>query len=344
MTGNLNKIYSFDISQLELILNELNQPKYRAKQIYEWLHSHNANSYSEMTNIPKNLRDQLEEKFPIASSEIITEKISQDSSRKFLLKLHDNNLIETVGILSHVDNRLTVCFSTQVGCTMGCVFCATGQECFTRNISSQEVIEQILTVQNSFGMRVSNLVAMGQGEPFLNYDNLLQALRRANSDEGIHIGARHITVSTCGIIDGIKRFSNEPEQFNLAISLHSAIQSKRNRLMPRLSNQPIDALHEAIASYQQKKRRRITLEYIMIDCINSSKEDLEALIHYCDGIFCHINLIPLNAIENSGFSSPDNETIYSWEKELNSKGISTTIRNSKGSDISGACGQLKNSV
>lgn len=344
MRSTTNEIYSFDLERLENLLAELGQPTYRAQQIYEWLHTHNVASYSEMTNIPKLLRDQLAESFPLAKAEVLTERTSKDLSRKFVLELPDGARTETVGILSPEGDRLTVCFSTQVGCSMGCVFCATGQEGFTRNLSAQEMVDQIVTVRNAFDMRVSNLVAMGQGEPFLNYDNLLEALRRANTDEGLGIGARHITVSTCGIMDGINKFATEPEQFTLAISLHSAIQSKRNQLMPRLSNQPLDELHKALAEYQNKKRRRITFEYSLIDGINTSEEDLEALITYCDGLFCHINLIPLNAIDGSPFAAPDKEIISSWEKKLNARGISTTVRNSKGSDIAGACGQLKNSL
>lgn len=344
MGNNVNEIFSFELDQLEQIVAEFGQPRYRAKQLYEWLHTHNARSYHDMTNLPKQLRERLIEVYPIESSSVIEERVSQDLSRKFVLKLPDNNLIETVGILSPESNHLTVCFSTQVGCSMGCIFCATGRECFTRNISSQEIIDQILTVHDAFGMRISNLVAMGQGEPFLNYDNLLEALRRANSNQGLNIGARHITISTCGILDGIIRLADEPEQFTLAISLHSAIQSKRNQLIPRLSNQPLDELHDALVSYQDKKGRRITFEYILIDGVNCSKKDLDALIEYCSGLFCHINLIPLNCIDDLPYIAPDNKIIYSWEHELNSHGISATVRNSKGSDIAGACGQLKNSL
>lgn len=340
--SSTNEIFSYELTQLESLLAELGQPPYRAKQVYEWLHKHNVVSYDEMSNLPKDLRDWLTEHFPITKTEIIKENASTDLSRKFLLEHPDKTRTETVGIVSPDNNRLTVCFSTQVGCSMGCTFCATGQEGFTRNLTVQEIINQIITVKNAFDMRVSNLVAMGQGEPFLNYDNLIQAIRRANTDEGLGVGARHITVSTCGILNGINRFANEPEQFTLAVSLHSAIQSKRNQLMPRLANQPLSDLHNALAAYLDKKHRRITFEYTLIDGINSTEKDLAALIEYCEGLFCHINLIPLNAIDNSIYLPPDKETIYKWEKALNAEKITTTIRNSRGSDIAGACGQLKN--
>lgn len=348
-------IYSYNLAELETIFTELKLPKYRAKQLYEWLHVHNASSYDEMTNLPKALRQQLSQIYPLSATEVAEKAVSADQSRKYLLRLQDGLAVEAVGIPSSEvslstdegstsetlkPGRLTVCFSTQVGCGIGCEFCATGHEGFRRNLTAQEMIDQISFVQKDFNQRVSNIVAMGQGEPFLNYDELIKALRRLNTDEGFKIGARHITVSTCGITEGIRRFATEPEQFTLAISLHSAIQSKRDKLMPALTKQPLTKLKSAITDYLEAKNRRVTFEYLMIDGFNDAEEDLLNLINFCDGLLCHVNLIPLNNIGDQLQSSPM-AIINQWVKELEAEHISATIRNSKGSDIAGACGQLK---
>lgn len=345
-------IYSYSLDELEAALTELKLPKYRAKQLYEWLHIHHATSYDEMTNLPKALRQQLAHVFPLSQTEVAEQFVSTDGTRKYLLELSDGLAVETVAIPSEplsttdpdtfpeMSERLTVCVSSQVGCPIGCTFCATGQEGYLRNLSAQEIVDQATFVQRDLSQRISNIVVMGQGEPFLNYDELLKALRRFNTDEGFHIGARHITVSTCGITEGIRRFAQEPEQFTLAISLHSAVQSKRDILMPSLSNQPLSKLKSALLFYSEEKNRRITLEYLMIDGFNDSEEDLLNLIAFCKGLYCHINLIPLNATSTDLRPSP-NQVIQSWLKEIGKAGISATIRNSKGSDIAGACGQLK---
>ena len=374
--NQLMDIYSYTLEELESTFTELKLPKYRAKQLYEWLHVHNASSYDEMSNLPKALRQQLSQAFPLSSTEVAERLVSSDGSRKYLMRLSDGAAVETVGIPSstqteeqettanlqdepdeqepddfsqtgasteHKPGRLTVCFSTQVGCGIGCEFCATGKEGFTRNLSAQEMIDQIAFVQKDFGQRVSNVVAMGQGEPFLNYEELIKALRRLNTDEGFKIGARHITVSTCGIVEGIRKFTNEPEQFTLAVSLHSAIQSKRDQLMPGMKKQPLTKLRAAIADYIAEKNRRVTFEYLMIDGVNDAEEDLLNLINFCNGLLCHVNLIPMNET-GSSLKSSSLKTIQQWVKELESEHISATIRNSKGSDIAGACGQLKQST
>lgn len=373
--NQLMDIYSYTLEELESTFAELKLPKYRAKQLHEWLHVHNASSYDEMSNLPKALRQQLSQAFPLSPTKVAERLVSSDGSRKYLMKLSDGAAVETVGIPSstqteeqeitaelqtdndgqelddfsqtgasteHKPGRLTVCFSTQVGCGIGCEFCATGKEGFTRNLSAQEMIDQIAFVQKDFGQRVSNVVAMGQGEPFLNYEELIKALRRLNTDEGFKIGARHITVSTCGVVEGIRKFTNEPEQFTLAVSLHSAIQSKRDQLMPGMKKQPLTKLRAAITDYIAEKNRRVTFEYLMIDGANDAEEDLLNLINFCNGLLCHVNLIPMNETESS-LKSSSLKTIQQWVKELESEHISATIRNSKGSDIAGACGQLKQS-
>lgn len=339
---NLIRTYSLD--QLAAVTAEAGQPKFRTKQLYEWLHKHHALSYEEMTNLPKAFRDYLEENYPLPETTIVDRQISQDGTRKYVLRLSDGNLIETVGIPSQNHQRLTVCISSQVGCPMACQFCATGKEGFTRNLNPDEITNQITVVERDFSQSVSNVVVMGQGEPFLNYENLLLALKEINNPDSFNIGARHITVSTCGILDGIEQFSHEPYQFTLAISLHSAIQPDRDALMPRVKNQPLDQLKQALQKYIQNTNRRITFEYLLIKGINDSDQHLAALKTYASDLLCHINLLSVNNVEGSPFKPPTSETINHWLNELNKAGIETTIRHSKGADIDGACGQLKNKL
>lgn len=227
---------------------------------------------------------------------------------------------------------------------MGCTFCATGHEGLTRNLSSTEMICQIIAVQNDFSCRVTNLVSMGQGEPFQNYQATLEALRFANAKDGLEIGARHITVSTCGIIRGIERLANEPEQFTLAVSLHSALQDVRNEIMPRCSNIPLPHLKKALRSYIAKTGRRVSFEYLLIKGVTDTEENLAALIDFCDGLLCHVNLLSVNEVEGSPYKPSSTATQQRWVKELKSAGKEATIRNSRGSDIDGACGQLKNKM
>lgn len=338
-----------DMSQEELIvvMEEIGEPRFRAKQLHEWLHKHQVSDYDQMTNLSKALREKLAQAYPLSQTESIATERSIDGTRKYLFKLDDGVSIETVGMPVAFDEekanvkRLTVCFSSQAGCPMACFFCATGREGFIRNLTSSEIVDQIVMVQNDFGERVGNVVAMGQGEPFLNYENLLSALRRINTDPGLNIGARKITVSTCGIIDGIKKFGREPEQFRLAVSLHAAKQKTRDLLMPHCASHSLDDLQEALVDYNMNSGRRVTLEYMLISGVNDSDSDLDALIAFCDGIRCHVNLIPLNRISGSDLQPAGKKTVKKWQQRLNAELIPTTIRNSRGFDINGACGQLK---
>ncbi len=341
-------IIEYSLSDLEHLFVTYKQPKFRAKQVYEWLHKKHAFSYDEMTNIPKQLRDILEADHPLLKPRVIDRQCSEDGTRKYVLEYPDGNQTETVGLPSFERNgeikRLTVCFSTQVGCAMECAFCATGKEGFTRNLSSWEMVDQIAVVERDFAHKVTNVVAMGQGEPFLNYDQVITALRILNDPEQFNIGARHITVSTCGIFAGIEKFSSEPEQFTLALSLHSATQDLRDALMPRVSNQPIRRLKKELGNYIRETNRRVTIEYLLIKDINDQEEDLEALKSFCKNLLCHVNLLPMNSIEGSEFQPTEMTVANQWVEELNSVGVETTIRRSRGSDIAGACGQLKNKI
>lgn len=357
-----NEIKTYTVGELEGLLAELKQPKFRAKQLYEWIHTHRVASYDEMTNLPRTLREVLAEKYPLSGAEIIDRQVSVDGTRKYVLKFPDGCCVETVGMPVYGDagrvygvdgasrdegasiERLTVCFSTQVGCAMECEFCATGKEGLTRNLTASEMVEQLITVEKDFGCRVSNAVAMGQGEPFQNYEALMSALREINNPDGMNIGARHITVSTCGLIPGIKRFSEEPEQFTLAISLHSAIQEKRDDIMPRVANQKLKDLKKALVAYVNETNRRVTLEYLLMDGVNDGEEDLNALLKFCQGLLCHVNLLPMNRVEGAEFQPSSKETVRYWNSALAAAGIESTLRKSRGSDIAGACGQLKNSL
>ncbi|MBQ9068362.1 MAG: 23S rRNA (adenine(2503)-C(2))-methyltransferase RlmN [Eggerthellaceae bacterium] len=328
----------------------MGQPHYRATQLFEWLYGHGARSYAEMTNLPGALRERLGAEAPFSFPEIIDKRVSADSTRKYILKLADGALVETVGIPSgggagdagSAAKRLTVCFSTQVGCAMACTFCATGREGFVRNLFPGEMAWQVIAVADDFGMRVSNAVAMGQGEPFANYDHVLSALRILNHEKGLGIGARHITVSTCGIADRIRRFGSEAEQFTLAVSLHSAVQEVRNALMPGVAGTPLPALWDALRDYQERSGRRVTFEYLLAEGANSTDDALAALIDFCSGLSAHVNLLPVNAVDGSPLSPCPPERMGLWRARLERAGIEASVRTSRGADVFGACGQLKN--
>ena len=338
----MQPIKSFSREGLEGLFLALGQPKFRAKQVFTWLYQKRVHSYDEMTNLSKALREQLETDYPLTWAKIVNKQVSVDGTRKYIVSYDDGLTTEMVAIPT--EDRLTVCFSTQVGCAMACSFCATGKEGFTRNLTPGEIVDQIMLAEDDMGMRVTNVVGMGQGEPFLNYDNVLAALRIMNSPDGMGIGARHITVSTCGILAGIEKWAKEPEQFTLAISLHSAVQSTRDELMPRVANQNLVNLKRELMNYVSEARRRVTLEYIMISDITDTEDHLRALESFCDGLLCHVNLIPINSIDESPYKPCSKKKLHHFVDELARKGTEATIRNSRGADIDGACGQLKNKM
>lgn len=339
----MNKyIGSFSVEELSEQLSVLGEPSYRAVQIYEWLHNKNAISYDEMTNLPKSLRKKLQETWPLQAESILEVQTSNDKTKKYLIELTDGNTIESVGIPSYKDakiSHLTACISSQVGCALACDFCATGKLGFSRNLTPDEIIQQVVLINKDFGERIDNLVLMGQGEPFLNYDNTIEAIRRINSDKGLGIGARHITISTSGIVDRIYDFSELKNQFRLAISLHSADQNVRNMLMPNLSNQPLSKLRQAIGFYNNVKNRRVTIEYMLLENINDDDTQLSKLISFCSSLNVHINLLPFNSIEKSPYRQSSLKTFEKWVDQL-SKHFPTSCRLSRGKDINGACGQL----
>lgn len=343
MTCNCD-IKSLTHKELLTWIKEQGQPAFRAKQIRQWLFQKNVSSFDEMTNIPQGLQEKLKKHFRLSLSKIMIKKVSVDGTRKYLLELDDNTYVETVGIPSTDNKHLTVCFSTQAGCAMGCIFCATGNAGFKRNLTISEMVDQINIVSQDFNQRVSNVVAMGQGEPFANYKNLIETLHIFNSKDGLEIGARHITVSTCGIFNGIEQFSHEPEQFTLAVSLHSAIQKTRDIIMPGLKGQSLLNLKEHLEKYSKLTKRRPSLEYALIKDLNDDEAHLKALIKFCSGMLSHVNLIPLNKIttENSHTSNilQPSDKLREFQNALTKAHIEVSIRNSRGADIDGACGQL----
>ena len=335
-TRDIRSLTPDDISSL---VAEMGQPAFRAKQLCEWLFDKQALSFDEMTNLPKALREQLAERFQLAAPEEVARQISRDGSRKYLLRFPDGVAVETVGMPSR--NRLAVCVSTQAGCGMGCAFCATGLAGLTRSLTAQEIVDQVVHVARDLGERVTSVVFMGQGEPFANYDATLQALRQLNSEHGLNIGARHLTVSTCGIIPGIRAFSKIPEQFTLAISLHSAVQSTRNQLMPGVKKYTLLRLHEALQQYTEATGRRPTYEFAMIEGVNDTEPEMRALCDFCGGTLCHVNLIQLNDIPDSPFKPSPMKKVEDLQRRLQNRGVETTICLSRGADIDAACGQLK---
>lgn len=332
-------IRSLSADDLLELTAKLGQPKFRAKQLDEWIHAKNATSFDEMTNLPKAFREQLAERFGFAVPEELTKQVSRDGSRKYLLQFKDGVSVETVGMPTR--NKLAVCISTQAGCAMGCAFCATGMNGLIRSLTAREMVDQVLHVAADFNERVTSVVFMGQGEPLANFDETLAALRMLNAPDGLNIGARHLTVSTCGIIPGIKRFAELDEQFTLAVSLHSAVQSTRNQLMPGVKKFTLLRLHEALQAYTEKTGRRPSYEYAMIDGVNDTNPEMQALIDFCQGTLCHVNLIQLNDIPGSPLKPSPLEKVEALQRRLTMHGVETTIRNSRGGDIDAACGQLK---
>ena len=335
----LRDLRSFSHKELVELLGNLGQPAFRTKQIEDWLWSKNVQSLDEMTNLPKSLRESLGRLVCLGGVTEVARQVSSDGSRKYLLRFPDGVSVECVGMPSK--NRLAVCASTQAGCAMGCAFCATGSSGLTRSLSPTEIYEQVMHVRDDFNSRVTSVVLMGQGEPFMNYDASLAALRKLNSPNGAGIGARHLTVSTCGVIPQIMRFAKEPEQFTLAISLHSAVQETRNQLMPGVRKYTLLNLYNVMGEYVAKTGRRPTYEYALIGGVNDTEPELQALCDFCEGTLCHVNLIQLNEVEGSKLRPSTTLRAEDFVRRLAQVGVEATIRNSRGSDIDAACGQLK---
>lgn len=332
-------IKALDRDGLERLVTGLGQPRFRAKQLERWLYGRGVHSYSEMTDLPAGLRETLAGQLVLPTPVVLKRQQSSDGTVKYLLELADGATVETVGLPA--GDRLTVCFSTQAGCGMGCSFCATGADGLTRDLGPGEMVDQVRLVADDFGRRVTNAVAMGQGEPFANYSASLGALRFLNAAEDVGIGARHITVSTCGLIPGIRRFTEEPEQFTLAVSLHSAVQATRDRLMPGVRSMVLPELRKALVDYAEKTGRRPSLEYALISGVNDSAAELSALIRFARNLLVRVNLIPVNPVAGSGFLRAKDDRVAVFQRELHMSGIEASLRAERGADIDAACGQLR---
>lgn len=337
-TAQRADIASLDPAALATVLAELGQPPFRRAQVVAWLYARLAGSFGEMTDLPASLRATLDERFTLVHPALVERQQSVDGTRKYLWRLSDGVLVESVGIPA--GDRLTVCFSTQAGCAMGCTFCATGRGGFVRNLLPGEIAWQVALVAADFGTRASNAVAMGQGEPFNNYDATLGGLRLMNAKEGLGIGARHLTISTCGVIPGIEALAREPEQFTLAVSLHSAVQATRDRIMPGVRRWPLTALQAALIDYTQRTGRRPTLEFALIAGENDTPAEVAALVAFTRGWMCHVNLIPVNPVEGVGAARPLATRVTEVAAALADAGVEASVRVERGTDIDAACGQL----
>ena len=335
-------LHSCTHGQLLALMEELGQPAFRAKQVEDWVWSKGVADPAQMTNLPKALREALSERVGAAGASELARQVSEDGSRKYLLGLSDGAAVECVGMPG--PRKLSVCVSTQAGCAMSCAFCATGRAGLVRSLTAGEIYEQVMHVRNDFNSRVTSVVFMGQGEPFANYDETLKALRKLNDPDALGIGARHLTVSTCGLIPQILRFANEPEQFTLAVSLHSTIQKTRNALMPGVRRFSLVHLYAALGEYVDKTGRRPTYEYALIGGVNDTDEEIDSLCDFCRGTLCHVNIIQLNEVSGSPFKPSTPEKAQQFVDRLARVGVEATIRNSRGADIDAACGQLRQRI
>lgn len=333
----MKNIRDLNLEELENELLEMSEKKYRAKQIFAWLYR-NVESFEEMTDLSKDLIKKLSDKFYIKNLEMVNFQKSKDGTIKYLFKLNDGHAIESVIMKYKYGN--TACVSNQIGCKMGCNFCASAKIGFIRNLTPGEIISQILEIEKQSGEKISNVVFMGIGEPLDNYDNVMKAIRLINDPKALNIGARHISISTCGLIHNIKRLADENLQCNLCISLHSSRDDVRTSMMPINKVYKISEVIDACKYYIEKTNRRITFEYALVDGVNDSLDDALHLSKLLKGILCHVNLIPINKIKDGIYKKSSVEKILAFRDFLNEKGIVATVRRELGSDISAACGQL----
>ncbi|KPK96332.1 hypothetical protein AMJ80_00645 [bacterium SM23_31] len=327
---------NFTLEELISYINNIGEKPYRARQIFEWIHRHHVSNFSEMTNLPKVLQHRLA-KIASVSCLSITEELYQDSVRKFLFMLSDGLYIETVFLPEN--SRKTICVSSQVGCALKCTFCATGLMGFSRNLTAGEIVDQLLTVSRITGEKMTNVVFMGMGEPFLNYENVIKAAGIINDKRGYGIGARHITISTVGLVDKIVRFLAEGHKFKLAVSINAGSEAVRRTLMPISKKFPLEDLKKVISTALRGNSRLMTLEYVLLKDVNDSDSEIEALTAFIKSLPVKINLIPLNSI-NAEYKPPSEHRIREIYQKIRSSGIQVNVRKSLGNNIKAACGQL----
>ena len=327
------------IPELQTLFKELGQPAFRAKQVYTWLHK-GVRSYEEMTNLPKALRDLLGEKYPIAAPVVVRKQESaKDGTIKYLWQLADGNCVETVLMRYHYGN--TVCISTEVGCRMGCAFCASTIGGLVRRLEPHEMLDQVLFTQVDSGLPVSHIVLMGIGEPLDNFDNVMRFLELVNSEEGMNISMRHISLSTCGLVPKIDELAKRKLQISLAVSLHGPNDEIRDKIMPVNKAYPMDELLAACRRYYGETSRRIHFEYAMIDGVNDRECDARELLRRLKGLGAHVNMIPLNHVEESPLKPSSKAAVAKFQKILEDGGVTATVRRTLGGDIDASCGQLR---
>ncbi len=343
---NKSSIKSLHLDELTQQLAAQKQPAYRAKQITDWLYKKRVDSFAAMTDLPANIREWLTEDFAFVRPEVVRVLGSKDTTRKFLFRLADGNLIESVlisaspALYGETSDRRTACVSTQVGCAYGCKFCASGLDGFTRNLDAGEIVDQLLAIERESGERIDNIVFMGMGEPLANLTNLLRAIRIINAPWGMEIGARHITISTSGLAPQIRQLAEEPTQFRLAISLHGATDAVRDQIMPVNRKYRLATLLEACDEYVRQKKR-LMFEYILIAGVNDTDEQAHALARHALRLSAKINLIPYNTVEGLEWSRPSRNRQETFLHILREHGAVATLRREKGHDIAAACGQLR---
>ena len=340
----MKSLYNYTLQELQEEMIRLGQKPYRATQIFSWLYQKRVKNIDDMSDISASFREVLKENYSIALPSVIKEQVSYDGTIKLLLELEDNSSVETV--LMRYDYGNAICVSSQVGCNMGCKFCASGLIKKQRDLDASEMILQIMKMQEYLdkegnNQRVSHIVIMGSGDPFDNYEKVMRFIRIANDQKGLAIGARHITVSTSGIAPKIIQYSKEGLQVNLAISLHASNDEIRNKLMPINKAYPLNKLFAAIKEYCVNADRRVTIEYILLKGINDSLENADELTKLLDGVFAYVNLIPYNEVEENEFKRSDKTSVRSFYERLKSNGVNVTIRKEFGTDIDAACGQLR---
>ena len=335
-------IKSLSLEELKQEFEEMGEKSFRAGQMYQWMHQKLVRSFEEMTNLSKELREKCRQTYVYTVLEPVRIQESKlDGTRKYLFRLADGHLVESVWMKYKHGN--SVCISSQVGCRMGCKFCASTLDGLARNLLPSEMLDQIYAISVHTGERVSNVVVMGTGEPMDNYDNLLQFLRLLTDESGLHISARNVTVSTCGIVPNMRKLAKEHLQITLALSLHATTDEKRKKLMPIANKYTIAELMEACRFYFEQTGRRITFEYSLVGGVNDTKEDAEELIALAAPLNCHINLIPVNPIKERDFIQSEENQIQRFRNRLEKEKINVTIRREMGRDIDGACGQLRRS-
>ena len=342
LTIKKTDIRSLNLAELQSHFIALQEPAYRAKQVYQWLWEKSARSFEEMSNISKELRHKLDEKYAINAVEVNNSQFSNDHTIKNAFRLYDGNIVE--GVLIPMDERMTACVSSQVGCSLTCKFCATGYMDRKRNLNADEIYDQVVLIdqqaKKNYNAPLTNIVYMGMGEPLLNYANVLKSIERITAPDGLNMSYKRITVSTAGIAKMIKKLGDDGVKFNLAVSLHAANDTKRNEIMPINEQNSLKALAEALKYYFSKTKNPITYEYIVFNNFNDEIQDAMELAKFCKHVPCKVNLIEYNPIQFADFINADGDKIDAFSNYLKSQGINTNIRRSRGKDIDAACGQL----